>query len=333
MKEKRIRNVSLKDGIRSSPLSFQFVRIAKPSWLLRIRTKASLEAASASLSGHIVSYPQVLDLAAVIQASQIFTTETARERMAERFLQLIVMNAGAHRGLMLTTQNHDWYIEAEAELKGQRITAFFKRTRIEAPHHVRMNLLQRSIETKGVVQSQAAVKECPRNRMAGLTMNAVTNIEKGSVLYLPVIIQDQVLGVLYLENHLIPKPFISERFHVLRNLASQALFAIRANFQPDQPHSQVYLKKTEDHADHRTYDLTKREKEVLRLVSKGFSNKEIAAALTIANETVKSHIKKIFEKLKVDRRVKAAAVANALGILEEDANCEKRLPSESEQRK
>ncbi|RJX40176.1 hypothetical protein D3P09_12510 [Paenibacillus pinisoli] len=63
------------------------------------------------------------------------------------------------------------------------------------------------------------------------------------------------------------------------------------------------------------YELTEREKEVLRLMSEGASNKEIAASLTVTSETVKSHVRNIFRKLDVDRRMKAVAVAEKLNLL------------------
>jgi RNA polymerase sigma factor (sigma-70 family) len=60
--------------------------------------------------------------------------------------------------------------------------------------------------------------------------------------------------------------------------------------------------------------LTKREREVLVLVAQGLSNKEIAQSLVITNNTVKRHLKSIFEKLGVHTRAAAAAQAISAGI-------------------
>ena len=51
--------------------------------------------------------------------------------------------------------------------------------------------------------------------------------------------------------------------------------------------------------------LSKREREVLELLSKGYRYKEIAGALSIGFETVRSHIKHIYEKLGVGSRTEA----------------------------
>lgn len=49
--------------------------------------------------------------------------------------------------------------------------------------------------------------------------------------------------------------------------------------------------------------LTKREKEVIDLLMEGKFNREIASALQISENTVESHLKSIFRKLKVRSRV------------------------------
>ncbi|MFT3894936.1 MAG: response regulator transcription factor [Anaerolineales bacterium] len=61
--------------------------------------------------------------------------------------------------------------------------------------------------------------------------------------------------------------------------------------------------------------LTEREQQVLVEVSKGASDKEIAAALNISLNTVKTHIRNILAKLQVHTRREAARAAQAKGIL------------------
>jgi two-component system NarL family response regulator len=61
--------------------------------------------------------------------------------------------------------------------------------------------------------------------------------------------------------------------------------------------------------------LTARELEVLRMVAKGLSNKEIAAALNIAEITVKQHVSHVLEKLDVKDRTQAATEALKRGII------------------
>jgi len=60
--------------------------------------------------------------------------------------------------------------------------------------------------------------------------------------------------------------------------------------------------------------LTQREQEVLRFLSKGFTNKEIAQDLFISEKTVKCHLNSIFKKLKVTRRLQAILYAIKRGL-------------------
>ena len=61
--------------------------------------------------------------------------------------------------------------------------------------------------------------------------------------------------------------------------------------------------------------LTPRELDVLRLVSRGRTNKEMAAAMFISEETVKSHMKGLFHKLGVHDRAEAVGIALQRGLL------------------
>jgi DNA-binding NarL/FixJ family response regulator len=62
-------------------------------------------------------------------------------------------------------------------------------------------------------------------------------------------------------------------------------------------------------------DLTQREKEILQAIIDGWSNKRISDTLFISIETVKSHVKSIYQKLQVKNRVEAAMAAVRRGLL------------------
>ncbi len=60
--------------------------------------------------------------------------------------------------------------------------------------------------------------------------------------------------------------------------------------------------------------LTRREKETLRWIARGVSNKEIARAMGLAESTVKVHVQSILRKLGVASRVQAAVYAIEHGL-------------------
>lgn len=65
-----------------------------------------------------------------------------------------------------------------------------------------------------------------------------------------------------------------------------------------------------------TDSLTEREIEVLRCVATGGTNRAIAAALSIAESTVKVHLRSILEKLHLENRIQATAYAIRHGLAE-----------------
>jgi DNA-binding NarL/FixJ family response regulator len=63
-------------------------------------------------------------------------------------------------------------------------------------------------------------------------------------------------------------------------------------------------------------DLSARELEVLGLIARGNANKEIAARLAITEETVKSHVRRILDKLRANDRTHAVTIALKRGIID-----------------
>jgi DNA-binding NarL/FixJ family response regulator len=68
-------------------------------------------------------------------------------------------------------------------------------------------------------------------------------------------------------------------------------------------------------------ELTDREREVLRCVSSGISNREVAATLHISENTVKFHMKNILDKLHLQNRAAVVAYAARKGWLPSEKDC------------
>ena len=63
--------------------------------------------------------------------------------------------------------------------------------------------------------------------------------------------------------------------------------------------------------------LTQREVDVLRLVGRGYTNRQIARNLFVSVSTVKKHVQRIIAKLRVADRTQAAVKANGMGLLDD----------------
>jgi DNA-binding NarL/FixJ family response regulator len=66
-------------------------------------------------------------------------------------------------------------------------------------------------------------------------------------------------------------------------------------------------------------DLTRREREILRLVAEGHSNAQLARMLWVTEQTVKFHLSNVYRKLDVSNRTEAARWAQLNGLLPESA--------------
>jgi DNA-binding NarL/FixJ family response regulator len=66
--------------------------------------------------------------------------------------------------------------------------------------------------------------------------------------------------------------------------------------------------------DHQVAVLSAREREVVALVAKGYTNKEIGSALVISDNTARNHVVRILDKLGLTRRSEAASFATRHGL-------------------
>jgi DNA-binding NarL/FixJ family response regulator len=87
-------------------------------------------------------------------------------------------------------------------------------------------------------------------------------------------------------------------------------------FAPDELLARVrrLLARWDRNATARSFDLTSRELEVLRLLASGYSQSEIAQELVVTEKTVATHIQHILPKLGVHSRAEAVAFAHQHGI-------------------
>jgi ATP/maltotriose-dependent transcriptional regulator MalT len=65
----------------------------------------------------------------------------------------------------------------------------------------------------------------------------------------------------------------------------------------------------------RVLGVTKRELEILELIAKGLSNREIAEKLFVSENTVKTHSSRLFDKLSAKRRTQAVQIGKELGLI------------------
>lgn len=250
-----------------------------------------------SFSEQHMSYPQILDLAAIVHSSQIFGMETDELQVVRELMSLIIKQAGAEKGWLVSVRNGEAIVEWVGEVKLEQLVVSRALLPLEECSEAEKSLIVTSLQSQKVLRLGGEEKK-----------------GKGSVLCLPILIQEKMIGALYLENTWTQKAFVPERFSVLQRLSAQVLYLTK------------YLVRTKSPLDDTDRDemiaspeitLTAREKEIVHLMAGGLSNKEIAHQLIVAPETVKAHMRNIYRKLKVNRRIEAVMKAKQLRILDD----------------
>lgn len=111
-------------------------------------------------------------------------------------------------------------------------------------------------------------------------------------------------------------------FKTTAHVSISAVLRHLASGQPPHPNSELVQvqKKMHDEVDRSKLPegmaLTTREAQVLRHISLGLSNKEIARSLKISVETVKEHVQNVLRKMKANDRTDAAVRGVRMGLLD-----------------
>lgn len=100
-------------------------------------------------------------------------------------------------------------------------------------------------------------------------------------------------------------------------LAGGAIGYVHKDATPEDMASRILALSSNGHAqmDSAALQLSTREINVLKLVAKGLSNKQIAGRLAISDKTVRNHLSRIFKKLSAGNRTEAVMNAMRSGLL------------------
>ena len=120
--------------------------------------------------------------------------------------------------------------------------------------------------------------------------------------------QKEISGLKFGADDYVVKPFI------LPNLLARIEALLRRSTWRKEKSGNVDLKFVQEGE---IEPLTSREKEILKMVSQGASNADIAEKLFVREVTVKTHLNSIFKKLKVKNRTQAVLLAMQMRIIED----------------
>jgi len=262
--------------------------------------------------------PDSMDLAAILRTTQANTNQMDMDTVLAEIIGIIVRHAGAGKGALLTGGGDELYVLAYADLE---VHAASPDTEPQAGS----SLLPEGV-IRYVLRTQESVRYSGEEDSWLIHNPYIAQQRPQSILCLPVTIHGNMLGALYLENRLTGGVFTADREPVLLAMSSHGLFLSMLQSSPELSAAEDPLPSDDAQSSPEMEEpLTDRELEVLALMAKGLSNKEIAEHLIIALSTVKVHVKHIFAKLKVNRRIKAAALAKELNLIGEDSDRRSRV--------
>ncbi|MGD1702956.1 trifunctional serine/threonine-protein kinase/ATP-binding protein/sensor histidine kinase [Dapis sp. BLCC M229] len=173
---------------------------------------------STQVSDIVTTTTVFLDYASAIKASRAISEEIELDTLLCKFMQLLIENAGANKGVLLLNNSNNWEIVAqfnnetcdlsttpvaESKTLPSSIINTVKRTQ-------KTLLLNNNFEQNNTFSADPyLLKQQPK-----------------SLLCIPIINQGKLMGLLYLENNLTTEAFTPERIEVLKMLTAQAAISI-----------------------------------------------------------------------------------------------------------
>ena len=203
-----------------------------PQWLSS-KSSRKLNIFSNSSVTNSQNLEKAIDLETFIRASQAISEEMALDKLLEKLMKIVMENAGAQKGFLLLpsqtvveNENVHWVIEAARKVNKNNTCVI---------QSIPVDFIEPS--TKNPILSIAIINYVARTQES-LVLNDATHeglfihdlyiiaTQPKSVLCVPLINQNKLNGILYLENNLTVGAFTPDRLEVIRLLSSQAAIAI-----------------------------------------------------------------------------------------------------------
>jgi PAS domain S-box-containing protein len=163
---------------------------------------------------------QDLDLAVVIEMYHALSGEIVLERLIQKLMATVVETAGAVRGVLLLPQNDEMRVVAEARTTKAGVAVDI----LARSHPVRE--LPRSVVNYTARSREPVILGNATEHNPYSTDEYFSRAAPRSILCLPLLKQQRLVGLLYLENDLASHIFTPDRLSLLQLLASQAAISL-----------------------------------------------------------------------------------------------------------
>jgi PAS domain S-box-containing protein len=161
-----------------------------------------------------------LDVASVIKASQALSGEIELPRLIDRLMTIAIENAGADRGLLILPSGDEYLIQAEARATGDQVEVTMRQKPITG------NTSPESLVRYVIRTRESVILDDASTPNLFSADDYLRNRQSKSILCLPLIKQQELAGILLLENALTSHAFTPARIAVLEQLAVQAAISL-----------------------------------------------------------------------------------------------------------
>jgi PAS domain S-box-containing protein len=169
---------------------------------------------------------EALDLATVIKATQAISGEMMLDQLLTKLMKILIENAGAQKGFLILERAGKRLIEAEGTVDQDQITVLqsIPLESVEKNNNtprLSVAIINYVARTKESVVLNDATHEGKFKLDSYITQN-----HPKSILCVPLINQDKLISIVYLENNLTTGAFTPDRLEVVKLLSAQAAISI-----------------------------------------------------------------------------------------------------------
>lgn len=179
-----------------------------------------IKSASLPLSTTTKNLGITLDLATVFKSSQAISSEINLDRLLEKLLKILIENAGGQVGFLILKKENQLLIEAQGFVGDEVVVG--QSILVETSSQLPISLINYVVRTE---ENVILVNAAQDKRFEKDTY--VKEHQSKSILCMPIVHQNQLVGLLYLENNLTSGAFTYNHLEILKLLSTQAAISLQ----------------------------------------------------------------------------------------------------------
>lgn len=206
-----------------------------------------------TVSSSTVASVEGLDLMSILKASHTISIEIKFDELVRKMMQIVIENAGAEKGYFLMPDSQgNWCIEAEGVIADQKFNILNSIPLWnDTDQLLPMSVIQLVARTKQLLVLKNATTEGQFTQDPYILKN-----KQKSILCIPILQQTRFIGIVYLENNLMPDAFTPDRLKTLQMLSSQTAISLE---------NAILYANLEEKVQHRTGELKAAHEKIVML--------------------------------------------------------------------